>query len=800
MRNLRRIFVISCLLAVTGLIWAGIYARKQGFTGSWRQAVEKELAEQGYYIDVGKLTLGAFRGLVAEDVLFYRDKAKKIQFAEINDIYLDVDLGRVLQKEITINTLDFQEGRVTIPLGVGSSNTLAVSELSGRIALTESFVEVVRLEAKVAGFDVAVKGSFLRQQGEQEKPADKKEEETLEEKVTAFRSLKKFIDTLSTFEFPEGAPTVKIDFRGDLSELSETTARAVLHAGRFRRKGDDYEVHSFDLQADMDGRTNQIKISQFEFEDHHGRFVGDGIWHRQTNDFDFELSSDANLVRLLKVFFPDKKWGEVVIFHPPKLAAEGTIDMDLFSDDSPDFLFPGQIIGEFSTDGFGSAGEIFKSSKGDFSVKENSFYVRNVRVDHRTGVAFLNCKYEPGKGRESLQFQSAVKMDPRAFERFFKDADTRNFLRKWKFSAESGVDLAASGQCSNLEFDDLQARGEIYLRDFELNDVSFRKLGADFEIDGNERWYRNVQLMRDDGQIEAALAYTDTQKRIWEIKGGRSTVGLVEGFGAFSPVLKDRLGKYKFSDPPVVEIQGVIDGRNAEQRGNSQSLNNLEVVFSATGVLRSKLLGKEVSLDSPEGTIFLKGTLAELKSFRAGFCGGTFELDYESREFLQEDTPFDASIQAREIGLRSLGRIYGFESDALGHLNGDFQFSGTGMASGLITGSGEVSVADRDVFHLPVLKELGEILETTEESDSGGTSSASFEFDRGIIRSDGLHLLPETVNLRGNGVIRLLDQSLEVELSPTDENSRKVYRCTGSLKEPRWEEIQGRRSTVLSTR
>ncbi|MEM6916661.1 MAG: hypothetical protein AAF491_08870, partial [Verrucomicrobiota bacterium] len=119
MRWIRRLFVFFCLIATALVIWAAIYARKQGFTESWRNAIEDEFRDRGYYTEIGKITLGAFRGLVAEDVTFFEDAKKTQPVAFLNDVYLDVDLSRILSKEVSVNTLDVQEARMSLPLEPG---------------------------------------------------------------------------------------------------------------------------------------------------------------------------------------------------------------------------------------------------------------------------------------------------------------------------------------------------------------------------------------------------------------------------------------------------------------------------------------------------------------------------------------------------------------------------------------------------------------------------------------------------------------------------------------------------------
>jgi hypothetical protein len=164
MRWIRRLFVILCFVATALLIWAGVYARKEGFTESWGNAIEREFSQRGYHIEIGKITLGAFRGLVAEDVTFFQDRKRTEPIAFLDDVFLDVDLSRVLSKEIGVNTLDVEEARLSLPLDPGNPNgkRLDVEKLSGRIVVTESVIEIVKAEAAIGDFDVDVKGNLVR--------------------------------------------------------------------------------------------------------------------------------------------------------------------------------------------------------------------------------------------------------------------------------------------------------------------------------------------------------------------------------------------------------------------------------------------------------------------------------------------------------------------------------------------------------------------------------------------------------------------------------------------------------------
>ena len=797
MRMMRRLFVLTCLLTVGLLIWAGVYARKHGFTASWRSAIESELAAQGYHVDIGKLTLGAFRGLVAEDVQFYTDKERTEMFAEVNDIFLDVNLDRVFQKKISINSLDIQNGRLSIPLqsplAPDGKDTLYIQNLSARIALTESRVEVVRMEANLAGLNVSIKGSLLRPPNQRKSISDSGRK-VARASISVIQSLHQIVRVLDQFQFPhENPPELDIDFRGDLRDLTSTTATTELSSGAFRKKRSDYRIAELNLSAEYDGQAAQLKIPRLQLQDASGVFDAEGIWEQEPNELSFDVSSTVDLPHLLHFFFPNRKWGEVVFFQPPAIQAKGLLRLDDVGTEinTKKPFFPGRILGEFSTERFVTSGIVFNSSRGDFSMDGHHFYLRNFRADHKTGVAFLNCKFEPDQGRESFQFQSEIKLDPRIFGPFLKDAETRTFLENWHFSENSGVYLAAAGQSSDIELTNLRAKGVIDLRDFRLKRIPFTELEADFEVDGSQRWYRNLRLTRDDGKMEAELAHLDTLTRQWNIKGGVSTVNPADAFGLFSPRLKELLADFRFDSPPVIKIQGTIDGRPQEDISNQVRNNKLDISFSSEGLAHAPLFGEEFPFLAPNGTIHLSKNHLHIRSLKAGLCGGNINIEYDTPNLWESSRPFSASLAVQGVGLAELHRLCRRESDASGSLAGSLHFSGKGGLIQSFNGRGEVRVPNDDLSHIIVLNGLENWLNEAEaplEAKAEGLAQASFTIEKGVFASRKLNLSPRGVALKGTAQLDFPGQNIQAELHTTKPRNGKNWtlHCEGDLAKPKW--------------
>ncbi|MCH1409770.1 MAG: hypothetical protein L7V87_12100, partial [Verrucomicrobiales bacterium] len=305
-------------MATALLIWAGVYARKEGFTESWSNAIEREFSQRGYHIEIGKITLGAFRGLVAEDVTFFQDRKRTEPIAFLDDVFLDVDLSRVMSKEIGVNTLDVEEARLSLPLDPGNPNgrRLDVEKLSGRIVVTESVIEIVKAEAAIGDFDVDVKGNLVRVvDTDEEGDEEKKKKETEQATATQRKQLQGILRELEKYEFLTDRPSISIEFSGDLASPEDLTVGVQLDAENFRKRGKTYTISSFRAAADYDGLERAAEISEFLLRDRQGELSLTGDWSEESGQLRYSLESGADLPSLAEMFWKDKRLREVVFFN-----------------------------------------------------------------------------------------------------------------------------------------------------------------------------------------------------------------------------------------------------------------------------------------------------------------------------------------------------------------------------------------------------------------------------------------------------------------------------------------------------
>lgn len=801
MRIIRRLFLFVCIFATCLIVWGAVYARKQGFTNSWRDAIEREFSKRGYYVDIGKLTLGAFRGLVAEDVRLFQDVERSQEIAFLDDVYLDVDLSKILNKQIDVKTLDVQDASLSLPLEPGKADgeRLTVTGLSGRVVITESVIEVLKAEAEIAGWDVFLKGSLLRDMVDQEevKDEDGDEDGSIAERQ---KQILQVLKELGKFEYEDQRPELDLEFRTEISDLSSATASLRVKTGEVRKRGETYKIEALEAKIEYDGLKKSAEIEELALEDTKGTMALDGVWENASNRLVFRMDSTADLAGLAGWFVEDKALGEIVFFTPPTIAASGFVDFGM-KREGDTFQFPGEVIGDFRTGRFVTRGTVFAGLDFGFSLSGEKIYLRDLRLDHKTGVAFLNLKYEPGSEDETLRYQTEIKLDPLVFRPFF-DERGRKFIDAWNFGEESTVYIAAVGQGSAWNPSSWANKGVIDLRHFRLNGVDFEEMEADFESDGSLQWFRDVKLIRNEGSITAELAHCDTKTKQWEVKGVVSTVDHVEGARAFSPKLAKAMNSYRYSSPPTVRLHGMLDARRAEEVGNAPRKNKISLTVSGGGTASYDFLGKALQLSNPIGAISIDGSRVHVTEMTGGLFGGSIRLEYDSKNVRSSSKPFDATIQISDMPLEAITKHFNDTDSVKGTLDTTFSLTGNAPSPSSFNGSGSGTISNGNIFAVPVLGPLTRVIAGRNNSRGEGNNivreaSASFRITNGVLRTDDLEALAKGLRIRSAGTVSLVDKSVDLEavvntrdnlsstiLTPVSE--LLTYSCSGTISEPVW--------------
>src|SRR6516225_5778784 len=150
-------------LVCAGLVWLGWYGYSTGLGRHWRSLLEKEFARYGLYIDIGKITLDPFRGLIARDVQIFNNEQEENLLAEINQVSLDVNYGNLFQHEPALNSVDLSGATLMVPLNFRSpqSGKLRVTDFHARIYLFPGRIEVRQASAELYGIRINAAATLI---------------------------------------------------------------------------------------------------------------------------------------------------------------------------------------------------------------------------------------------------------------------------------------------------------------------------------------------------------------------------------------------------------------------------------------------------------------------------------------------------------------------------------------------------------------------------------------------------------------------------------------------------------------
>lgn len=815
MRLVRRISLILLLLLIATAIWGGVYAQRRGFSKTWREMVEAEFAIRGYYVDIGRLTLGPFQGLVAEDVRFFNDPQRRRELAFVDNVILDLDLTDVMNRDLAINTLDVKDAKLTLPISPGQrdSELLKVDRFSARLVVTENQIEVVRAQAMVAGIEVSLKGSLYRPPRNVTPAQGEATEAELAEQRTRLIQIRRRLDRvqrvlneIERFTFTPGEPPkLEITFAGDLADLAHLNAEGRLTATHFHRGA--YPVRELTMSAEFDGERQRGVLKHLHMQDNSGDLRLRGEWVLEKRVIHFNMESNADLPALASSIWSTPKLGEVVFFSPPRIDAEGSVYVESLKRFSNRLAsateaapvewpieLPLEMAGEIRCDRFGSRGAVFDGMEAQFAIQGSRHYVRNLRLDHKSGVMFANFMYDPSRLADRLRYQTEIKMDPRIFAPFFAREATRKFLSNWQFGAESTVYLAGLGSGPSLDPATWSTAGVIDLRRFRLNAMTFDHLESEYEAREGSHSFRNLVVERPEGNLTAEELRNLDGSRIWDVRSLRSNLDLKDLVRAVAPNWSSLIQRYQFSQPPETSLNGRIDG------SESAPSHDFELKFASDRSATFDFLGRPLPLTSPSGTLLAKGTRWRIAAFEAEVMGGLVTATFDGNS-LQPGSTYDASLAATDLGFDDLLHLYGdTERSGGGAWTGEMRISGKMGDPRSVAGEGRAELRGGNLLVMPLFapvfdtlsKALGSATQSgedplVEKAAIGG--STTLKLKDGILTGTDLRANTDDLDLKGEITVDRFNRTFVCELDTgwrSGVGPRIILAGEGSPDAPKW--------------
>jgi len=210
-------------------------------------------------------------------------------------------------------------------------------------------------------------------------------------------------------------------------------------------------------------------------------------------------------------------------------------------------------------------------------------------------------------------------------------------------------------------------------------------------------------------------------------------------------------------------------------------------------------LGKTLPFQKINGRLLFTNDRLQIVDLRGNLLAGNVRGSADI-SLARGDQRYRAKLAVDGMDFPHLTDLYWAYKTAQGKLSGSFDFTGNGDNARLMQGSGQATVADGDVFAIPVFGPLSGILGALLPIKAAGYSiareaKASFTAKNGVLHTNDFEVAGGLFSMLGDGDIYFLDDKLDfnIRISPkgpgillTPVYKLFEYKGEGSLKNPNW--------------
>lgn len=634
-------------VAVTA-VWGFAFLSSETFGARWRTFVIEQFASRGVHLDLARLTLDPLHGLVARDVTIYNDAERKNILASVDRINLDFDYGRLLQRKFVVEAVDLSRASVTLPLDPEAPDLAGVDlkNLSARVFISEDRIDIRKAEGEISGIRLDLTGTLLLPQRPTDEASRKKDRETAMKRLEVVRERRQQIQSairwLERFQY-RLTPVVQVHVEGRTDRLQDLNATLSFNTGPF-----SYETYNCEeLSAEMKFNAGVVDLRRVHLEDKLGVLEANATWKPGDASVRFNLTSSADLPGLAAGFLNIDALREVVFYDSPNLAIRGEW---LLAPRSPGDPPPVRALGSLQSGRFASRGEIFDSLSMDFGIVPEGFYLREGMLRHKTGSLGFQSLYHKDQG---FKYRATLKMDPNAFIPFVKQDNTRELIRRFKFSENSSIFAEVEGSGPDTHLINCRTVGHGEVRSFSYRGVPFESAEADVEIQGRSQTFRHIDIRRTEGGVTADEVRVDGETKkvtLSRVEGRADAVAIT---GCFAPTAAEHIRRYRLPASTHVTLDGVIGWPKPDH-------TDFQLSFDAPdGSGRYPLWGRDYIVSRPHGKLAFKGYLMSYD-----IEGSVFDAPMAARgkvDLTPDQLAYDVTLSAGKFPYEVFGKNLPFE-------------------------------------------------------------------------------------------------------------------------------------------
>jgi|GEM_PF-765969 len=740
-----------------------------------------EMEERGITISMRKISLDAFGGVVARDVQVYQTNRKMTTAVQVKSVRFGVNWFSWWRGEPIINHATLYGADLSIPLSKDTNLTL--TNVNAQVEIKPQRLVISFAEASFSKLHLRLAGEIELPPGGM--PDHPPTPEEMARRVEIYQKIRDELETLTS------TLAVNVNFHVAADDPLSGSAQIQIETSDYNWRG--IPIPRIFLSATYDDRIVRLDRATVAFT--HGSLQAEGLVQIDDRKATLNFSSDVDPT-LFKTVLDEKFRDQIASVYFSELPlTEGTCELNWGKG------FSYFTRASFNWKNIFVDGKRIDSLHALVAYDGSRFIATDVAVKQGDGVLKGEVLLD---GNRNVTGKISSSIDFTALRPLF-GAGAQPFLKSLTFEEGPVIEAKISGHLPSKEelqpgvspLDSILVQGNVALgpssyRNGRGTETRIHELKTSFTWQNRILTLPDLSFKRTPDELATAQVIYDFRIRHVTIHNGQAHADVQKTVPIFGGKLETYTTPYRLNGFANVRAEGVID--LAEQTATDLSLDIL-----APGGMNYTFLGKDLQFPNIDAHLDFKGknmkvVVHNTTTLFRGHPGGTIQLDLG-----QDGPPYTADFTFDGMELRDALVTYFNNNAAHGLTSGNIKITGKLNDISTIEGGGELQVKQGDVYQIPVLGGLSQVIGSILPVGFSKAENAKvkYSFDKGILTMKDLNLYSETFALIGEGTYDYMKDALDLRVRvnvrgllglPLFPFSKAFeYRGTGSLKAPKWE-------------
>ncbi len=762
-KTLIRLMLVLLFLGIPAVIaWASIIGIGFGLP----ERMEQALSIGPFQTKVRRVSFDLLRGLVAEGVEVYSSKAGGKQILKVGSVAVSPNLTALLSQKLVIDKVILDDTGAQIPIRnkTGQVSTLAIEGVRAHVVFFDNQLHITEFEA-------IIQGIRLRGGGVLKNPDQLEFDQPGGEANPPPEALSRLVDLLDGLKFPGIKPTITLEFKADLTDLSRVEIQPIaLRSGPLVAR--DWKLAG--MEADARYVDNTFFLDRLVIEDGRGSLR---VWAALKNkQLEFEADSTLGHAQFLGLLGEDKIPKGLVLNEAVKFSVRGSSDL---SHAKPQV----SAIGAFDIGAFSYRGVKAESLRADFAWNGEKVFIRDARLVVGGEGADADVLIAP----EDFRLKATSTIRPTSLAPAM-DEIAKDLISKMEFRDAPWVQISLRGASAN--FKQMKGSGSLKLGRTAMREVWIDAAESKLEVGGGAITYKDIVLTKDKGVGTGTFTYDFGGQQV-RLENIVSTLDPYSVLMWIDPKIADAVAPYKFRQPPGVKGSGVVHMKDL-------SKNKLLLAVEAPEGLDYELLGKTLRLGKTSANVDIIGAVVQARVRRSTLMGGSVSVSADVS--IDPNRPeFDAEIDVRRVDFAKLTKLYFNFDTSKGVVSGRYKFSAPTTQPEKMDGAGDIRVEEGNVFAIPILGPLSDIISKIIPGAGYQTAriaTADFVIADETITTKNLEIEGAGFSLFGSGDIFFMKDRMDMSVRINARGLPGIvlfpvsklfeYVSTGSTSKPEW--------------